>query len=75
MAGGGVEFAEVGDIESGEEVFLHVADAGLDAISCPAPTLHGADEAVMAGELGERGLNTGGCPIERCSTADLDCRR
>ena len=31
VAGGGVERAEVGDVESGEEVLLHVADAGLDA--------------------------------------------
>ena len=58
VAGGGVERAEVGDVESGEEVFLHVADAGLDA----AFLVSGADvarcdfEAVMTGEVGVAGV-------------------
>ena len=57
LAGGGVERAEVGDVESGEEVLLHVADAGLDA----AFLVSGADvarcdfEAVMTGEVGVAG--------------------
>ena len=58
VSGGGVERAEVGDVESGEEVLLHVADAGLDA----AFLVSGADvarcdfEAVMTGEVGVAGI-------------------
>ena len=58
VAGGGVERAEVGDVESGEEVLLHVTDAGLDA----AFLVPGADvarcdlEVVMAGEVGVAGV-------------------
>ena len=43
VARGRIERPEVGDVESGEEVLLHVTDAGLERpFSCPAPTLHGA---------------------------------
>ena len=58
VACGRIQFPEVGDVESGEEVFLHVADAGLDA----ALLVSGADvarfdfEAVMAGEVGVAGV-------------------
>lgn len=43
VARGGIEHAEVGDVESGEEVLLHVSDAGrAPAILVSEPTLHGA---------------------------------
>ena len=58
VACGRIQCPEVGDVESGEEVFLHVTDAGLDA----ALLVSGADvarcdlEAVMAGEVGVAGI-------------------
>ena len=55
---GGIHRAEVRDVESGEEVLLHVSDAGLG----PAFLVTGADvargdlEAVMTGEVGVAGM-------------------
>ena len=58
LAGGRIEVTEVGDLEAGEEVFLHVAHAGFDA----ALLVTGAD--VARGDLethnGGRSRHSGG---------------
>ena len=74
LARGGIEGTEVGDVESGEEVLLHVPDAGLDT----AFLVSGADvarcdlEAVMASEVGVAGVEYRGVTAQALQHGALE---